>query len=852
MKSKNTTKKSTKPKPIRLSKDVVPLHYTIELVPDLESRLFSGTETIDLSLAKKTKTLTLHAKDLEVMDVSVVQNKQTYIPDALSYDDVHESVTFSFAKPFDIGKAKISLSFRGVLNEHMRGFYASRYHIDQKEHIMATTQFEANDARRCIPCFDEPDMKATFQVSLVIPTHKEAVSNMLPASISEHSAGYKVVSFEKTPKMSTYLLAFLVGDFEYLEHTTKKGVKVRIITTPGKKQQGKFALNVTLKCLDFYEQYFDIPYPLNTLDMIAVPDFESAAMENWGAITYRETALLVDEEYTSLSTKQHVAIVICHELAHQWFGNLVTMEWWNDLWLNEGFASYMEYVAVDHIFPNWNIWSDFLFSDYDRALRLDGMCSTHPIDVPVNDPNDIGQIFDAISYSKGASVIRQLAAYLGETHFQAGLRYYLKKHSYKNTQTIHLWEAFEKVSKKPVQHMMNIWTKKPGYPLVSVDIKDGLLSLSQKRFFQTNAQKDPTLWPVPLSLVSEKGITQAYLFDTKKTTLHNPSVAWCKINSEETGFFRVSYSDEMLVNLESPIRTGRLSEADRYGVIRDVFALTWTGQKQLAPVFSFIDAYKNETAYSIWIEIISFFNKVRSFIEGTPQEAVFKKYVQQYMNDIFQTVGYSAQTNEDEKTALLRSLILSTMVSYEHPQVIAWAKRTSTQKDIDPNIRGVVYRGLAKTNTDTAYRYLYKKYLTTDLHEEKNRILQALGLFEKDIYIEKNLKLLFSKDVRLQDSIYLFRSITAHKNGLTQAWKHMTTQWSQYKEISIARNMFSSFVHSLNGMSTEKDKKAFIAFFTKKGLQGIELAFSQTVEKIEHTIFLQTLFKKEIQKLFRQ
>lgn len=848
MKSKKTS--IIKPKPIRLSTEIIPTHYTIELFPDLEARLFSGTETIDVTLSKKTKSITLHSKELEVMNVSLVQNKNTLIPDALAYDEIHESVTFVFTKPLAIGKAKLTLSFRGVLNEHMRGFYASRYHIDNKEHIMATTQFEANDARRCIPCFDEPSMKATFQVSLVIPKDKEAISNMLPLSIDEHSHGYKVVSFEKTPKMSTYLLAFLVGDFEYLEHTTKKGLKVRIITTPGKKEQGRFALDVTLKCLAYYEKYFDIPYPLNTLDMIAVPDFESGAMENWGAITYRETALLIDEKHSSLSAKQYVAIVICHELAHQWFGNLVTMEWWNDLWLNEGFASYMEYVAVDHIFPQWNIWSDFLFSDYDRALRLDALTSTHPIDVPVHDPNDIGQIFDAISYSKGASVIRQLAEYLGETHFRDGLRYYLKKHSYKNTETIHLWQAFEKVSKKQITNMMNLWTKKPGYPIISVDTKDGILSLAQERFFQTKNTKDKTLWPVPISFVHEKGKTESALMATKKMTVHKPGHVWCKLNSQETGFFRVSYSTEMLKDLESPIRTGRLSEADRYGIIRDVCALTWKGEKTLEEVLAFIDAYTNETEYSIWIEIVSFFNQVRTFVENTPAEKNFNIYVQNYMKPLFTKLGYSKQTNEDEKIALLRSLVLSTLVSYKDPQVLAWAQKTSTQKNIDPDVRGVVYRGLAKMNTQTAYTYLKKKYLETTLHEEKNRLLQALGLFEKESLITQNLKLLFSKDVRLQDSIYLFRSITAHRIGSAFAFEHIHKEWHQYKEISVARNMFSYFVGAFASMNTMKEKKAFETFFTKKGLQGIELAFSQTSEKIEHNIFLLNHFKKEAQKLF--
>lgn len=840
-----------KKKPIRLSKDVVPVHYTIKLCPDLEAHLFSGTETIGIILKKDTKEITLHAKDIELFDVSITQGKVTLQATDTTYDDAHESATLTFPQKITTGKAKLTISFRGILNDNMRGFYKSRYYVDGSERFMATTQFEANDARRCIPCFDEPGMKATFQVSLVVPNDKEAISNMLPTSIDEHGAGFKIVSFEKTPIMSTYLLAFLVGDFEYIEQTTKKGVRVRIITTPGKKEQGRFALDVTLKCLEYYEEYFDIPYPLNTLDMIAVPDFESGAMENWGAITYRETALLIDDEHSSLSNRQRVAIVICHELAHQWFGNLVTMEWWNDLWLNEGFASYMEYLAVDHIFPKWNIWSQFLFSDHDYALRLDGMVSTHPIDVAVHDPNDIGQIFDAISYSKGASVIRQLASYIGDTAFRDGLRYYLKKHSYKNTKTIHLWEAFEKVSKKKVSKMMDVWTKKPGYPLVSVSEKDDTLVFTQKRFFQGNTPpKDSTVWPIPLSFISDRGDTEPYLFDTKKMTLINPETRFCKLNASESGFFRVAYSTEMLGRLVDPISSSELGESDRYGIIRDLVSLTETGEYTLTDTLSFVECFKGEKSYSIWSEIVVLFAKVYTLLKDTPEEEAYKKYVCNFMADIFDHVGFVKKEGEDESKTLLRSLVLNTLVKYEDKKVLTWVKKQATEKNIDPNIRGVVYSGMAKIGTEVYYKQLLKAYLGTDQHQEKLRILSTLGLFESEKLIQKNLKMLFSLDVRKQDSIYLFMSVTSFDIGRASAFSYMKNNWAEFKDVSIARNMFSSFVKSFGGFKKETDKKAVKAFFEKKGTVGIELALSQTLEKIDQNISWIGKNKKEAQKYF--
>jgi puromycin-sensitive aminopeptidase len=846
--------KKIKPKPIRLSKDVVPVQYTITLAPDLEAHVFSGTETIDIQVKKNTKRITIHSKDLELFDVSVKQGKVSQQVIKITYDEKHESATLVFAQAIAVGKIKLTLSFRGILNDLMRGFYKSRYHADGKEHFMATTQFEANDARRCIPCFDEPAMKASFQVSLVIPNSKEAISNMLPTAVAEHSAGYKIVSFEKTPIMSTYLLAFLVGDFEYIEKTTKKGVKVRIITTPGKKTQGKFALDVTLKCLEYYEEYFDIPYPLNTLDMIAVPDFESGAMENWGAITYRETALLIDEDHSSLSNKQRVAIVICHELAHQWFGNLVTMEWWNDLWLNEGFASYMEYLAVDHIFPEWHIWSQFLFSDHDYALRLDGMVSTHPIEVPVHDPNDIGQIFDAISYSKGASVIRQLASYIGDTAFRDGLRYYLKKHSYKNTQTVHLWEAFKKTSKKDVIKIMNAWTKYPGYPLVSViEQTTGVLTLSQKRFFSgVNIQKSNILWPLPITLVSDEGESKSYLLETKQITIHKPGLSWCKLNSQETGFYRVAYSQALLGDMKQAISSGRLSESDRYGIIRDVIALTETGEYTLTQAFDFIDCFKTEQSYSIWSELIVLFTKTAILLKGTPEEKNFKLFISQFMTPVLDFVGYIEDAREENNKTLLRSLVLATLIKYEDLRVLKWVTKKASEKKINPDIRAVVYGGMAKIGSDAYYKQLLKSYLATDQHQEKLRILSALGQFENEKYIQKNLRMLFGKDVRKQDSIYLFMSITSFESGRASAFAYMKNNWSEFKDISAARNMFSSFVKSFGGFRTDKDKKSVKAFFEKKGTVGIELALSQTLEKIDQNIAWIGKNKKEAVKYFEK
>src|SRR3989344_5361084 len=492
-------------KNVRLSKYIVPSEYKIELKPDLENFTFSGIETINLSILKSTKNITLHSKEIDVETVHIVLRGEKVFA-KVRYDKKAETVTFTFPSAIGLrarpkilprGKTELVIVFKGILNDKMRGFYRSRYVVgqgnNQKEYHLATTQFEATDAQRAFPCFDEPAQKAVFRVSLVVPKGKTAISNTLPVSAREHESGFEVIEFSPTPRMSTYLLAFIVGDFEYLEKKSKeknsRGRIVRVFTVPGKKHQAKFALDCAEKILKFYEKYFDIKFPLPALDMIAIPDFSSGAMENWGAVTYRESALLVDEAHSSIGNKQWVGLLAADELAHLWFGDLVTMEWWTHLWLNEGFASYIESLAVDKLFPSWDIWTQFSTDDTGRALRLDALKTTHPIEVEMHHPDEIGEIFDEVSYSKGASLIRMLAEYLGEKDFRDGLRHYLKKHSYQNTSTLHLWQAFEKVSGEPVSKMMHNWTSKPGYPMVKVKSD---LSLSQERFFSNPISKKKT------------------------------------------------------------------------------------------------------------------------------------------------------------------------------------------------------------------------------------------------------------------------------------------------------------------------------------------------------------------------
>jgi len=810
---------------VRLSKNITPIEYDIELKPDLENFTFAGIETISLNILSKTKTITLHSKEIDIETVDISGNFAK-----ISYDKKSETAIFTFPKFIPVGKNKLTLVFRGILNDKMRGFYRSSYIVKGKECFMATTQFEATDARRAFPCFDEPAQKAIFNISLVVPEDKTAISNTLPVSVAEHSAGLKVMTFSPTPKMSTYLLAFIVGDFEYLESKTKNGVRVRVYTTPGKKHQAKFALDCAIRTLEFYEKYFDIPFPLPALDMIAIPDFSSGAMENWGAITYRESAILVDENNSSAGNKQWVALVVAHELAHQWFGNLVTMEWWTHLWLNEGFASYIEYLAVDKLFPKWDIWTQFATDDLGRALRLDALATTHPIEVEVHHPNEIGEIFDEVSYSKGASIIRMLAEYLGELNFRNGLRFYLKKHSYKNTETLHLWQAFEKVSGKSVSKMMHNWTSLPGYPVIKVN-KD--LIMSQERFFTNPVSKiksrDKTIWKVPISFVNEKFV---------------------KLNYGEEGFYRTAYSKELLEKLVKPVLNKELSPRDRLGIIRDLFALAEAGTISTTDALEFLPAYKNEDNYTVFVEIATGLARLEQLL---PENKLLQKLSLDLFSPVAHKLGWMKKKNEAHADTLLRSLAISRAGRAGNKKVIAEARKKFqlilTGKKVSPDIRGAVYSIVATYGGTKEFNQFINLYKKETLHEEKNRIGGNLGDFKNPRLLEKACEFAMSKFVRRQDTMGILSSVGANPLGRDIWWSFIQKNWktlvSRYGEggLNLAR-----VVKAISGSAEQKHLNSFKKFFATHPAPGASRAITQVLERLEGNIVWLKRDKKKIEK----
>lgn len=824
---------------VRLSGNAIPVNYKVTLKPDLEKFTFGGEEKIDLKIQKPTNQITLHSVDLKIKGVEVKVEEKLFKA-KVSYNKRQESATFTFQEKLPIGVVELYVRFSGVLNDQMRGFYRSMYEVGGKKVCIATTQFEATDARRAFPCFDEPAMKATFEVCLWIPKGSRAISNTIEEEILEHESGYQIVNFAKTPKMSTYLLAFIVGDFEHVEVETQKGVKVRVFTTPGKKHQAEFALDTAVRTLAFYEEYFGIEYPLPTLDLIAIPDFAAGAMENWGAVTYRETALLVDPENSSAANKQWVALVIAHELAHQWFGNLVTMEWWTHLWLNEGFASFIEYLAVDHLYPDWDIWTQFIDMDHGRALYLDGLSNTHAIEIEVKHPTEISEIFDAVSYSKGASIIRMLAEYLGETAFRDGLRQYLKTHSYANATTQDLWEAFEKVSKKPVGRMMGNWTRKPGYPLIKLKESSKGIRLLQSRFYSSPASfresKDNTVWTIPISVLDSKKKKEIYLMDQKTLNLPRKNGDWVKLNVGETALMRVDYPSSYMDRFEDPIKKKMLSPVDRFAVLRDAFELSKAGFLPTDKALSLVTHYSDEDSYTVWSEISSGLGRVKSLLIGQESYEDFKTFSKEIFTPLARKLGWEKSKDEGHTTTLLRNIALFGAGSNGDLDTIKRAQKIFENIEtspIDADIRGIVYNLSAKYGDEKIYNKLKKLYDAELLQEEKNRLLSALCVFPQQELLERTLAMTFSEEVRSQETFRIIDGVFANPMGRDLAWQYVQENWQIIlKKYGSGGHMLPRFIEPAGIFASEEKAAEVKRFFRKNKAPGGERTIAQTIEQI--------------------
>ena len=628
----------------------------------------------------------------------------------MSYDEATQVTKFDFDNAVAKGsKAQLEIAFTGQLNDKMAGFYRSTYkNPDGSDGILAVTQMEPTDARRSFPCFDEPSLKAEFTVTLVADKHLTCLSNMDVASETEvqsvQTGGTKkAVHFNKSPLMSTYLVAFIVGELNYIE-TNEFRKPVRVYAPPGQNiEHGRFSLSLAAKTLAFYEKVFGIEFPLPKMDQIAIPDFAQGAMENWGLVTYRVVDLLLDEKVSGAATKERVAEVVQHELAHQWFGNLVTMDWWDGLWLNEGFATWASWYSCNIFYPEWKVWESYVVDNLQRALGLDSLRSSHPIEVPVKKADEINQIFDAISYSKGSCVLRMISTYLGEETFLEGVRRYLKKHAYGNTQTGDLWASLAEASGKNVEEVMKVWTKNIGFPVVTVSEKDDkTISLKQNRFLRTGDTKpeeDQVIYPVFLGLRTKDGVDESKTLDKRESTFEVPSTDFFKLNANHTGLYRTAYSPERLKKLGEAAKQGLLSVEDRAGMIADAGALATSGYQSTSGVLSLLKGFNSETEFVVWNEIIARVSSVQSawIFEDKADRDALDAFLRDLVSAKAHELGWQFSEADGHIEQQFKAMMFGSAGLSGDETVIGAAKEmfkklmAGDKTAVHPNIRGSVF-----------------------------------------------------------------------------------------------------------------------------------------------------------------
>ncbi|KAI5458169.1 peptidase family M1-domain-containing protein [Mariannaea sp. PMI_226] len=840
-----------------LPANVKPRHYNLSL-KDLEFKnwTYQGTVSIDSDIVEPTKEVVVNTLELKLSSAKVTVGDKSFDSTTFSYDDKAQRATIVFDEELPVtNNAVVTINFEGIINNDMAGFYRSKYKPvaptadsvprDDEWHYMLSTQFEACDARRAFPCFDEPNLKATFDFDIEIPNDQVALSNM-PVKETRPSSkdGWQIVSFETSPVMSTYLLAWAVGDFEYIEAFTDrkyngKQIPVRVYTTRGLKEQGQWALQHAPKIIDFFSEIFDIDYPLPKSDLIAVHEFTHGAMENWGLVTYRTTQVLYDEKSSDPRFKNSVAYVVAHELAHQWFGNLVTMDWWDELWLNEGFATWVGWHAVDHLHPDWQVWAQFVNEGMEAAFRLDGIRASHPIHVPVRDALDINQIFDSISYLKGCSAIRMLANHLGVETFLKGVSNYLKAHAYGNAKTTALWQALSEASGKDVPKLMDPWISKIGHPVVTVAEEPGQISIKQSRFLSTGDVKpedDTTTWWVPLGLEGKKGEAgiASVSLTSKEDTIRDIDDDFYKLNSGATGFYRVNYPPERLAKLSNQL--DKLSTEDKISIIGSTADLAFAGNGTTPALLTFLQGFGKETHTLVWRQVLDSIAQVKSvFGEDETIKKGLDQFTLKLINDKVKEIGWEFPENEDYLTGILRKELIGSAVACKHPEVVeealkrfdAWVKDAEASP-IPPPLRAAVWRAALDKEPASTVEILKKEWLNTKSVDGKLFCLSVLGLVkDEELLLKEIIPFIFnqsppSNSVPSGDMHVLGSSVAANVIGRPLQWKFMKENWDavitklgnpvvvdRYMNISLSRFTNLEAVEDIESFMKDKDTKSF-------------------------------------------
>ena len=819
--------------------------YDLYIEPSKDFQTFNGIVEISLNINEQISKIEFDSVGLKIKNCeyfNVVESKWIEI-------DFETTNTHLILKQYSEFKKEndftFKINFKGKILKDLKGLYSSKYIENNQEKVLLSTQFEPTDARKAFPCIDNPSYKAKFNLSLIIPKDLNAISNMPIKEKKERDHSSNEIIFEETPIMSTYLLFFAIGKIKSKEITTKNNILIRVWATNNQEDFGEFALETSEKLLDYFESYFGTKYPLPKLDHIAIPDFAAGAMENWGCISYRENALLVDPENSSIQTKQLVAAIIAHEMAHMWFGDLVTMNWWNDLWLNESFASWMGDKAISKLFPEWDIWTKFLLDDTNRAFELDALDSSHPIEQEVKNPDEIGQLFDAISYSKGASLIRMLENYIGEDPFRNGIQKYINKHQYSNTVTNDLWNALSESSNKDIQKLMKKWTTEPGFPLVEVSMSDDNVIITQKKFSYNPENNSDSNWIIPVKYKeknAEKQSSKTMLIESSESIIEESDISI--FNSNSSGFYKTIYSEEIFNNITDMLKDdmSSLMNEERLGLLSDTYTLLKSSKIDPENYLSLLKIFSSETNPYIWKYICGSLRSLDSKLYKTP---IYDKYYS-FTSNIFNNLSIDLNWNIDHISSEIDQIMVGTLIEnscyYNIDPLIKKSLeifRNSSKYDkteIHPNLKRPLFLSVAYNGDKNDFDKIWKLYLNSNSQEEKSLYLGSLTQFNNIEKINFLLSQITTENIRKHDIASVLIGIANNNIGFETSWSYLKENWSKILEIAGDGFQLNYIVSLPSNFQTKSKFEEIENYYNENPVDAASMSMNQTLEKIQNNI----------------
>jgi aminopeptidase N len=824
----------------RLASTVHPEHYTLALAPDLKAATYSGTETIDIALDEPSNSITLNAIEIAFQSVTVTAagHEQTA---TVALDEQKQQATFTFPVKVPAGKATLALHFTGILNNELRGFYLSK----TAKRNYAVTQFESTDARRAFPCFDEPAFKATYDVALTIDAADTAISNGSIVSDTPAGTGKHTLKFATTPKMSTYLLAFLVGDFACTTGSSD-GVTIRVCATPDKLALTKYGLGEAEKILHYYNDYFGIPYPLKKLDLIGIPDFEAGAMENFGAITYRETALLADEKTSSEDAKAEVSLVIAHEMAHQWFGDLVTMKWWDNLWLNEGFATWMEFKPVIDLHPEWPL-AQQVASSLDGTLNTDAMPTTRSIRAKAETPEEINQMFDGIAYGKAGAMLHMIENYVGRETFRKGVHNYLAAHLYSNATAEDFWNAQTETSHKPIDKIMESLVSQTGEPLIRFGTPaNGEVAVSQKRFFLSPSKKvDPAQqWTLPVCFKTGDTTQECQILTPASKTLKVPAAPFFYANARGVGYYRSAYPADIYKKLVAQVETG-LTPTERILLTGDEWAQVRANSVPVGDYLDLLAALKSDTNDAVVSSTLGGLFAIKGRIASTQaQRDAIDAWVRSTFAPVYAKLP--APTPQDTPNArALRTTLFSLLGDSKDPAALAAArtiaaKYLTDQNSVEPSLALTSLAITVKNGDTELFNQLQNIFETSTDPERQIGALRLLPQFKHPELIQRALDYAVSGKVRNQDAAVVISIALSRPESREQTWNFIKKNWTKV-QAQLTTAMGGYLVSSTGSFCSSDAREDVKQFFAAHPVPSSDRALKTATERIDGCIELRTL-----------